>query len=58
MSDDSDLLDHARRYFRQAAQSTDARKMKLLGELAFDYLRLAREDALLAERPGETKRRE
>jgi hypothetical protein len=40
MGDDNVLLDHARRYFAQAAQSRDLKKMRMLAELGFEYLRL------------------
>jgi hypothetical protein len=40
MGDDNVLLDHARRYFTQAGQSRDLKKMRMLAELGFDYLRL------------------
>jgi len=45
MSDDNVLLDHARRYFTQAGQGTDMKKMKLLAELGLEYLRLAHHSA-------------
>ena len=35
------LLDHARRYFAAAAQSSERRKMQLLVSLGLDYLKLA-----------------
>jgi hypothetical protein len=41
MGDESLLLDHARRYFTQAGQSDEIRKMKMLVELGLDFLRLA-----------------
>ena len=47
MGDDSVLLDHARRYFAQAGQSRDVKKMRMLAELGFEYLRLIQQD----ERP-------
>jgi hypothetical protein len=40
MGDDNVLLDHARRYFTQAGQSRDIKKMRMLAELGFEYLRL------------------
>ena len=40
MGDDNVLLDHARRYFTQAGQSQDIKKMRMLAELGFEYLRL------------------
>jgi hypothetical protein len=46
MSDSNQLLDHARRYFTQAGQSTDVKKMKLLVELGLEFLNLASGDAL------------
>jgi hypothetical protein len=45
MSDDHILLDHARRYFSQAGQSTDMKKMKMLAELGLEFLRLAHDGA-------------
>jgi hypothetical protein len=45
MSDDNILLDHARRYFSQAAQGTDMKKIKLLAELGLEFLRLAHHSA-------------
>jgi len=45
MSDDHILLDHARRYFSQAGQSTDMKKMKMLAELGLEFLRLAHHGA-------------
>ena len=41
MSDDSLLLDHARRYFTQAGQAGDIRKMKMLAELGLEFIALA-----------------
>lgn len=41
MNDSDELLDHARRYFGAAAESTELRKMQLLVSLGTDYLRLA-----------------
>jgi hypothetical protein len=46
MSDSNQLLDHARRYFSQAGQSTDVKKMKLLVELGLEFLNLASGNAL------------
>jgi hypothetical protein len=40
MGDNSVLLDHARRYFAQAGQSSDPKKMRMLAELGFEYLGL------------------
>jgi hypothetical protein len=44
MGDDTLLLDYARRYFTQAGQSSDAKKMKMLVELGLEILRLAQQD--------------
>jgi hypothetical protein len=41
MGDENPLLDHARRYFTQAGQGSDIKKMKMLVELGLEYLRLA-----------------
>ena len=41
MSDIDRLLEHARRYFAAAAQSTDRRKMQILVSLGSEYLKLA-----------------
>jgi hypothetical protein len=41
MGDESVLLDHARRYFTQAGQSGDIKKMRMLVELGLEFLRLA-----------------
>ena len=41
MGDESLLLDHARRYFAQAGQSGDIKKMRMLVELWLEFLRLA-----------------
>ena len=35
-----ELLDHARRYFKAAAQSLDRRKMQILVTLGLEYLKL------------------
>jgi hypothetical protein len=40
MGDENLLLDHARRYFTQAGQSDDVKKMRMLVELGLDLLRL------------------
>jgi hypothetical protein len=48
MGDDNVLLDHARRYFAQAGQSSDVKKMRMLAELGLEYLRLIQQGA----RPG------
>ena len=39
--DQEELLNHARRYFQAAAQSTERRKMQLLVNLGLEYLKLA-----------------
>ena len=44
MGDESVLLDHARRYFAQASQSSDIRKIRMLVELGLEFLRLAQHD--------------
>jgi hypothetical protein len=41
MSDDSPLLDHARRYFTQAGQARDIKKMRMLAELGLEFIALA-----------------
>ena len=41
MGDENLLLDHARRYFTQAGQGSDIKKMRLLVELGLEFLRLA-----------------
>jgi hypothetical protein len=41
MGDGNPLLDHARRYFTQAGQGSDIKKMRMLVELGLEYLRLA-----------------
>jgi hypothetical protein len=41
VGDDEELLNHARRYFQAAAQSTERRKMQLLVKLGLEYLKLA-----------------
>jgi hypothetical protein len=41
MSDESLLLDHARRYFTQAGQASDVKKMKMLAELGLEFISLA-----------------
>jgi hypothetical protein len=46
MSDSNQLLDHARRYFSQAGQSTDVKKMRLLVKLGLEFLNLANGDPL------------
>ena len=45
MGDDNLLLDHARRYFTQAGQSTDIKKMRMLAELGLEFLGLAQHGA-------------
>ena len=41
MGDENLLLDYARRYFTQAGQGSDIKKMKMLAELGIEFLRLA-----------------
>ena len=41
MGDENLLLDYARRYFTQAGQGSDIKKMKMLVELGLEFLRLA-----------------
>jgi hypothetical protein len=41
MGDENLLLDHARRYFTQAGQGSDIKKMRMLVELGLEFLRLA-----------------
>jgi hypothetical protein len=41
MGDENLLLDHARRYFSQAGQGSDIKKMRMLVELGLEFLRLA-----------------
>ena len=43
MGDDSPLLDHARRYFTQAGQASDGKKMKMLAELGLEFISLAQQ---------------
>jgi hypothetical protein len=57
MSDDNNLLDHARRYFSQAGHSTDPKKMRLLAELGLEFIKLAHEDAVLTARATSAKQR-
>ena len=52
MGDDNVLLDHARRYFTQAGQSRDIKKMRMLAELGFEYLRLVQNGERSRTRPG------
>jgi hypothetical protein len=52
MGDESLLLDHARRYFTQAGQSGDIRKMKMLVELGLEFLRLAQNGQARHTRTG------
>ena len=54
MGDDSVLLDHARRYFAQAGQSRDVKKMRMLAELGFEYLRLIQQGERPRAREGST----
>jgi hypothetical protein len=57
MSDDNNLLDHARRYFRQAGHSTDPKKMRLLADLGLEFIKLAQEGAMLSARANSAKQR-
>jgi len=41
MRDKNLLLDHARRYFTQAGQGSDIKKIKMLVELGLEFIRLA-----------------
>jgi hypothetical protein len=41
MGDENLLLDHACRYFSQAGQGGDIKKMRMLVELGLEFLRLA-----------------
>jgi hypothetical protein len=52
MGDDNVLLDHARRYFTQAGQSRDIKKMRMLAELGFEYLRLVQNGGRARTRAG------
>ena len=52
MSDDSPLLDHARRYFTQAGQASDVRKMKMLAELGLEFISLAQHGSRPRTRTG------
>jgi hypothetical protein len=52
MGDESVLLDHARRYFTQAGQSGDVKKMRMLVELGLEFLRLAQNGQAPPARPG------
>jgi hypothetical protein len=45
MSDENLLLDHARRYFTQAGQTDDMKKITMLAELGGEFLRLAQHGA-------------
>lgn len=49
--DDEELLNHARRYFQAAGQSTERRKMRLLVKLGLEYLKLAAEVERARRRP-------
>ena len=53
MRDSKELMDFARRYFRDAAVSTDVRRMRLLAELGIEHLRLADDDGATADRASE-----
>ncbi len=47
MPDADDLLEHARRAFRQAAEAADPAAMQTYVEIGMTYLRMAHEDAAL-----------
>jgi hypothetical protein len=53
MSDENLLLDHARRYFTQAGQTDDMKKIKMLAELGGEFLRLAQHGARPRKPPEE-----
>ena len=52
MSDHSLLLDHSRRYFTQAGQASDIKKMKMLAELGLEFLELAQNNGRPRARAG------
>jgi hypothetical protein len=52
VGDESLLLDYARRYFTQAGQTSDIRKMRMLVELGLEFLRLAQNGQAPSARPG------
>ncbi|HEV2956192.1 MAG TPA: hypothetical protein VGX95_08740 [Xanthobacteraceae bacterium] len=52
MGDESLLLDYARRYFTQAGQAGDIRKMRMLVELGLEFLRLAQNGQAQHTRAG------
>ena len=52
MSDERLLLDHARRYFTQAGQASDVRKMKMLAELGLEFISLAQSGGRARSRAG------
>ena len=52
MSDESLLLDHARRYFTQAGQASDMKKMKMLAELGLEFIALAQNGGRSRTRTG------
>jgi hypothetical protein len=47
MSDSDELLAHARRAFRQAAETSDLAAMQAFVEIGQAYLRMAHEDAAI-----------
>ena len=57
MSDNKELMDFARRYFRDAAASTDLRRMRLLAELGIEHLRLAHDGGATAAQANEAQLR-
>jgi hypothetical protein len=52
VGDENLLLDNARRYFTQAGQSDDIKKMRMLVELGLDLLRLAQSGQAARTRAG------
>jgi hypothetical protein len=52
MSDDDLLLDHARRYFTQAGQASDIKKMRMLAELGLEFISLAQHGGRRHARAG------
>lgn len=52
MSDANHLLDDARKAFRLASHSTEAKSVEQYAEMGWDYLQLAHDAAKLAVVPG------
>jgi hypothetical protein len=52
MGDENLLLDHARRYFTQAGQTSDMKKIKMLAELGLEFVRLAQHGERSRPRAG------